>query len=121
MEPNSPFNVVVAFIQPFQLEGVVDALRLIPGCPGMSVSEVRGVGCTGAHPPREGERTEVDPFERKARIEVFCRATDAPAIVEAIRSAAHTGHRGDGKIFVGPVTMACRIRTAEWGEKAVLP
>lgn len=121
MEPSSPLNVVVAFIQPFQLEGVVDALRLVPGCPGMSVSEVRGMGCAGAHPPREGERTEVDPFEKKVRIELFCRAADVPGIVEGIRAAAHTGHRGDGKIFVGPVTTACRIRTGAWGEKAVLP
>lgn len=121
MEPTSPLNVVVAFIQPFQLDAAVDALRNVPGCPGMSISEVRGVGCTGAHPPREGERTEVDPFERKVRIEVFCRAADVLEIVDAIRIAAHTGHRGDGKIFVGPVAMACRIRTAEWGEAVVLP
>jgi len=121
MEPNSSLNYVVAFIQPFQLEGVVDALRLVRGCPGMSVSEVRGVGGTGAHPPREGERTEVDPFEKKVRIEVFCREADVPGIVEAIRAAARTGNPGDGKIFVGPVTLAQRIRTGERGEAAVRP
>jgi len=121
MEPSSALNYVVAFIQPFQLEGVVDALRLVPGCPGMSVSEVRGVGCTGAHPPREGERTEVDPFEKKVRIEVFCLAADVPGIVDAIRAAAHTGNPGDGKVFVGPVTAAYRIRTAESGARAVTP
>ena len=114
-------NVIVAFVQPFQLDSVVAALRRIPNFPGMSVSEVRGFGCTGAHPPRPGERTEVDPFEKKVRIELFCRAADVPGIVEGIRAAAHTGHRGDGKIFVGPVTTACRIRTGAWGEKAVLP
>ena len=117
----SPLNYVVAFIQPFQTDAVVDALRHVRGCPGLSVSDVRGVGCTGAHPPRAGERSEVDPFERKVRIEIFCRASDAVVIVEAIRQAAHTGHPGDGKIFVGPVTLAQRIRSGEWGEAALRP
>jgi nitrogen regulatory protein PII len=117
----SPLNVVVAFIQPFQLEAVVDALRLVPGCPGMSASEVRGVGCTGAHPPRKGERIEVEPLERRVRIEIFCREADMRGIVEAIRATAHTGNHGDGKIFVGPVTLAQRIRTGESGEAAVRP
>jgi nitrogen regulatory protein PII len=118
---SSALSVVVAFIQPFQLESVVDALRQVDGCPGMSVSEVRGVGCTGAHPPHKGERTEVDPFERRTRLEIFCRAPDVAGIVEAIRAAAHTGNPGDGKIFVSPVAGAQRIRTGEWGEAAVRP
>lgn len=113
--------VVIAFIQPFQLESVVDALRRIDGCPGMSVSDVRGVGCTGAHPPRSGKRTEVAPLDRKTRLEIFCRTTDVRVIVEAIRTAAHTGNPGDGKIFVSPVVEAQRIRTGERGEAAVRP
>lgn len=113
--------VVVAFIQPFQLESVVDALRLIEGCPGISASDVRGVGCTGAHAPRPGERTEVDAFEQKTRLELFCRATDVPIIVETIHAAARTGHPGDGKIFVSPVTQARRIRTGASGEAALRP
>ena len=114
-------SLVVAFIQPFQLEPVVDALRRIEGCPGVSVSEVRGVGCTGAHPPQPGERTEVDAFERKTRLEIYCRTTDMPTIVETIRAAAHTGNPGDGKIFVSPVVQAQRIRTGASGEAAVRP
>lgn len=119
MQP-SPLNYVIAFIQPFQLDNVVDALRRLLGCPGMSVSEVRGVGSSGAHPPREGEKAEVDPFERRLRIEIFCRTSEVAAIMEVIREAAHTGNPGDGKIFAGPVTFARRIRTGEWGEAAVL-
>lgn len=120
MKPASSLNFVVAFIQPFQLDGVVDALRRLPEFSGMSVSEARGFGTHRAHPPRAGEATEVDPFEEKVRIEVFCRPSELEAICETIRKAAHTGNPGDGKIFAGPVTLACRIRTAEWGEAAVV-
>lgn len=120
MPLNSSLNYVVAFIQPFQLEAVVDALRGLPRFPGMSVTDVRGFGAHLAHPPAEGEETEVHPFEKKVRLEIFCLPAELVAIIETIRKAAHTGHAGDGKIFAGPVTLAYRIRTAEWGEGAIL-
>ena len=120
MQPNSSLNYVVAFIQPFQLDGVVDALRQLPRFPGMSVSDVMGMGAHRAHPPVKGEDTEVHPFEKKVRIEIFCLPSELVAIIETIRKTAHTGNEGDGKIFAGPVTLAHRIRTAEWGEAAIL-
>jgi len=119
VEP-SPLHYVVAFIQPFQLDAVVDAIRQLPNFPGMSVSEVRGFGSRAAHPPRVGELAEVDPFKLKVRIEIFCRPAELVVIVETIRQAAHTGNPGDGKIFAGPVSLAHRVRTGEWGEGAVL-
>ena len=118
---SAELQVVVAFIQPFQLDAVVDAVRRMPNFPGMSVGEVRGFGSHAAHPPREGERSEVHAFEARLRLEIYCRLEDTTAIVETIRQAAHTGHTGDGKIFAGPVSLAYRVRTAEWGETALLP
>jgi nitrogen regulatory protein PII len=116
---SSELQFIVAFIQPFQLDRVVDAVRRIPHFPGMSVVEVRGFGPHAAHLPREGERAEVRPFEPRLRLEVFCRAAEVTPIVETIRNAAHTGHAGDGKVFAGPVTFAMRIRTGESGERAL--
>ena len=113
-------EVVVAFVQPFQLERVVDAVRSLPDSPGLSASEVVGFGSHAAHPPRSGETGEVRPLAKKMRIEVVCRSRDTRAIVDAIRRAAHTGNPGDGKVFVSPVTLACRIRTGEEGEMALL-
>ena len=113
-------QLVVAYIQPFQLEKAVDTLRLLPNFPGMSVSDVRGFGRHGAHPPHAGERTEVEPFEKRIRIEIFCRAKELQSIVYALRGAAHTGHAGDGKIFVLPVEFALTIRTGTEGTAAVV-
>ena len=39
--------------------------------------------------------------------------------LEAIKSAAHTGRIGDGKIFVSDVAEAIRIRTGETGDEAI--
>jgi nitrogen regulatory protein PII len=111
-------NVVVAFIQPFQLESVVNTLRRLPGFPGMSVTEVRGFGRHGAHPPHEGEPAEVVPLEKKLRLEIYCLSSEATSILHAIRQAAHTGHHGDGKLFVIDVAWAMRIRTGEAGPSA---
>ena len=113
-------NSIVAFIQPFQLDRVVNALRHVPNFPGMSVSEVRGFGRHGAHQPHKGEAAEVDPFKPKVRIEIFCRAPELSNIVEALRGAAHTGNAGDGKILIGTTDWAYRIRTGEEGPAAVL-
>jgi nitrogen regulatory protein PII len=71
METGSSLNYVVAFIQPFQLDAVVDALRQLPQCPGMSVSDVRGFGAHLAHPPQAGEGTEVHAFKPKVRIGAY--------------------------------------------------
>jgi len=122
MEPidSELMNSVTAFIQPFQLERVVDALRRVPDFPGMSVTEVRGFGRHGAHPPVAGEREEVDPFKKKVRIEIFCRANELSTIVDTIRETAHTGNPGDGKILIGTLAGAVRIRTGEEGAAALL-
>ncbi|MHB1046948.1 MAG: P-II family nitrogen regulator [Thermoanaerobaculia bacterium] len=111
---------VVAVIQPFMLEQVVDALRLVPNFPGMSVSEIRGFGRRCAHAPHRGERTEVEPFEERVRIEIFCRDAELKSILDTLSVSAHTGNSGDGKIFVLPLERAIRIRTREEGPEALL-
>ena len=112
-------NAVVAFIQPFQLESVVNALRRLPRFPGMSVTEVRGFGRRGAHPPHEGELAEVVPLEKKIRLEIYCRGSEATSILQTIQQTAHTGHSGDGVGFVVKVAWAMRIRTGESGPAAL--
>ena len=120
MQPSNSLSYIVAFIQPFQLDSVVDAVCRLPRFPGMSVSEARGFGAHRAHPPAAGEETEVHAFEKKVRIEIFCLPPELTTIIETIGKAAHTGNPGDGKIFAGPVTLASRIRTGAWGEDAIL-
>lgn len=115
----SALNVVVAFIQSSRLDQVLDAVRRIPNFPGLSVTEVHGFGSHAARPAHEG--SEAWPFEPCLRLEVYCRPAETVVILESIRRAAHTGAVGDGKVFAGPVTLACRIGSGEWGEKAVLP
>jgi nitrogen regulatory protein P-II 1 len=41
------------------------------------------------------------------------------AVVDTIQKNAHTGNKGDGKIFIYDVKNAIRIMTGEHGEAAV--
>lgn len=53
------------------------------------------------------------------KIEIVCKDERAEEIVSLIEKTAHTGLRGDGKVFVTPVETAVRISTGERGDSAV--
>ncbi|MEO6323214.1 MAG: P-II family nitrogen regulator [Thermoanaerobaculia bacterium] len=110
---------IIAFIQPFQLENVLDAVRRLPSFPGMTVTQTAGIGRHLSHPPRSGEETEVNSFMPGVRIEIYCLNSEVPEIVRAIREHARTGRRGDGKIFTGRLDSALRIRSGEEGPAAI--
>lgn len=109
---------IEAFIKPFKLDDVVDALAEV-GVEGISVAEVRGFG-------RQKGRTEiykgaeyVVDFLPKLKLEIVLSDGLVDAAVEAIRSSAHTGKIGDGKIFVYNVESALRIRTGDKDDEAL--
>jgi len=109
---------VEAFIKPFKLDDVKEALMEI-GIEGMSVIEVRGFGRQRGHTELyKGSEYKVD-FLPKIKLEVVVRDRDVDRVVEQIISAARTGTIGDGKIFIVPVEDAVRIRTGESGEEVV--
>lgn len=111
-------KLVIAYIKPFKLEPVKDALKAV-GVSGMSAGDVNGFGRQAGHTEvYRGAEYEVD-FVPKTRIEVLVDDTLAPSVVDAIESAAHTGDIGDGKIVVLEVAEAVRIRTGERGADAM--
>ena len=109
---------IEAIIKPFKLEEVKDALAEI-GIEGMTVTEVKGFGRQKGHTEiYRGSEYTVD-FLPKIKLEAVVADSIAEQAIAAIIKAAKTGKIGDGKIFVGAVEQAVRIRTEEKGEKAV--
>ena len=109
---------IEAFIKPFKLDQVKDALTEI-GLVGMSVGEVRGFGRQRGHSEfYRGSEYHVD-FLPKLKIELVVSEEELDRAIEAILKAAHTGEVGDGKVFVSPVEEAIRIRTGETGSQAL--
>ncbi len=116
-------KVVIAFIQPFMAEKVVEALHAVPGLSGATFTEVRGFGRGRAKDEATPTETEVEEelfgTLPKVRVEAMVRDGLEDLVVRTIRDAAHTGNRGDGKVYVSSIDRAVRISTGEEGEKAV--
>jgi nitrogen regulatory protein PII len=106
---------VKAYIKKHKLDEVIRALRKIEGLTGMSVIDScgYGVGWGGA---KGEERIDCRPG---VKVEIICRADLAEVVVTTIEKAAHTGLKGDGKIYVGNIEQAARISTGERGVGAV--
>jgi len=88
----------------------------------MTVTDVRGFGREKSAPDQGAPHSVMEDFVeyvKKARIEIVAHDEMVDRIVETITRAAHTGNRGDGKVFVWPVERAVRIQTGETGDMAV--
>jgi len=109
---------IEAIIKPFKLDEVKDVLSRA-GVAGMTVEEVKGFGRQKGHTELYRGAEYVVDFLPKVKIEVLIADDDAPAIVEAITSAARTGRIGDGKIFISPLDEVIRIRTGERNGDAI--
>jgi len=109
---------VIAMILPDRYDAVVDALSA-QHVRGLTVSEAIGFGQEhdAAHPEHQ-EHLGVE-MTRKLRLEVVCRDEELEGVLAAIYEAAHSGRRGDGKVFVLPVADALRIKTGQRGEDAL--
>ncbi len=115
-------KMITAIIQPFMLTKVTHALEGLEGFAGVTIDDVRGFGREKAsHEHEDGHRPIDDLVEyvKKVRLQIVARDEMVESIVQSIVRVAHTGNRGDGKIFVSLVDDALRIRTGETGEAAV--
>ena len=122
--------MIEAIVQPFKFDAVMLALQDIPEFRGVTVSDCRGFGQEKLAGAREGEaeahghrrKNEADfmDFSTKVKLEVAVVGREgADKIIEAIVRAAHTGRRGDGKVFAWPLSQVVRVRTSEDGEAAL--
>ena len=111
-------KLVTAIIKPFKLDEVREALSGI-GVQGVTVTEVKGFGRQKGHTELYRGAEYVVDFLPKVKLELIIEDEMVEKAVEAIRSSAHTGRIGDGKIFVSGIEDAIRIRTGERGDAAV--
>jgi nitrogen regulatory protein P-II 1 len=85
----------------------------------MSVVNARGFGRGRARGARHRIVEDVVEYMPRVKLEIVCRDELVKEVVAIIEQVAHTGLRGDGKIYVTPVETVVRISTGERGEKAV--
>ena len=97
---------VKAMIRPQRLEQVMEALREIPGLPGVTVFTVHAHRIRPPDDPRGSDGEEA----QFSRLEIILPDSLVDTIVSAIGRAAHTGRAGDGLVIVTPVERFVRIR-----------
>lgn len=110
-------KMITAMVQPHMVGKVVYALQDMEGFPGMTVVDARGFGLRES--PEEQRLPHYDPFRPKSRIEIVAPDEMVERIVESLVKHAHTGHHGDGKVFVWDVEHAVRVQTNEQDEAAL--
>jgi nitrogen regulatory protein P-II 1 len=113
-------KLVIAYLQPFMAEKVVEALHEVSGLSGATISAARGFGRgrAGGLLPGITEEDLVGTQPRQ-RLELVVSEDSLEQVLATIQQAAHTGQRGDGKVYILEVVDALRIRTGERGAAAV--
>ncbi len=118
MTDETDIKMVMAMIRPDKLGDVKQALAEI-GAPSLTVTNVSGRGSQPAKKGQwRGEEYVVD-LHQKVKVETVVSDIPAEDVVDAIAEGAHTGEKGDGKIFVLPVDDAHQVRTGKTGPEAV--
>ena len=109
---------VEAIIKPFKLDEVKDALSKI-GVSGLTVFEVKGFGRQKGHTELYRGAEYVVDFLPKVKLEFIINDEILEEVIETIKSSAHTGKIGDGKIFISSIEEIIRIRTGEKNSDAI--
>ena len=93
-------KMITAVVRPFKLDELRQAIAQLG---------VQGVTVTGVYEAQFGPRAKVEIAVDDAIVE---------PVLEAIANVSRTGRTGDGRIFVGELEQAIRIRTGETGTAA---
>ncbi|MBR5111175.1 MAG: ammonium transporter [Clostridia bacterium] len=117
--PDAPVYTRVQIIcRPGSLESLKAAMNKI-GITGMTVTNVMGYGMQKGKPEYyRGTPVEVTLLP-KVQVDIVVSKVPVRTVIDTARSVLHTGHIGDGKIFVQDVENVVRVRTGEEGYDAL--
>ncbi|MDI3537602.1 MAG: P-II family nitrogen regulator [Eubacteriaceae bacterium] len=90
------------------------------GITGMTVMQVMGCGVQLGTQEYEVDKNACPSLLPKQMVMVVLPTKEVDRFLEFVKKELYTGHIGDGKIFVSPVTNAVRVRTGEEGEEALI-
>ncbi len=110
---------IEAFIRSNRFHEVIEELHLIEGLTGVSVFDVKGFGRSRDKEPSVHITDNTKNWEPHTKLEIFCTNALSEIVLETIQKNAHTGLRGDGKIYISNIEECIRIATGNSGRKAV--
>ena len=89
------------------------------GVSGMTVIQVIGCGVEKGSYEYATEINDEMELLPKQMIIVIVESSKVEQVVELTKKELYTGHIGDGKIFVSPISNIIRVRTGEEGVDAL--
>ena len=112
------YTRVQIICRPASLESLKNAMNTI-GITGMTVTNVMGYGMQKGKPEYyRGTPVEVTLLP-KVQVDIVVSKVPVRQVIDTACSVLHTGHIGDGKIFVQDVENVVRVRTGEEGYDAL--
>lgn len=108
---------IKAIIRPHKLSALRDALMVLPGFPGMTVTKVDGCSAPERHVPAKVKiKDELTEYTSKVRIEIVSPDEVAETIFQRIIEIAQTGHYGDGLVWIADVEKAAFVFKTTQGQ-----
>ena len=89
------------------------------GISGMTVFEAKGCGVQFGTQEYEVEKSTEPKLLDKQVVMVVLPTDEVDKILKFVAKELYTGHIGDGKIFISPVSNVVRVRTGEEGTDAL--
>lgn len=110
---------IEAYIKTHRLDDIIARLHVIDGLTGVSMHSIKGFGRGRGYEDRERIVDSTINWIPHLKLEIFCNDILVKEVADAILDGAHTGLRGDGKIYISNVEDAIRISTKETGVSAI--
>ncbi len=104
---------IEAIVLPSKEKDLIDALQKT-GIGGLTVTSARGRG-KGVRKIKPGLGRYIDRFNDVLTFVIVVEDSMADEIVSIITDTAHTGSKGDGKIFVSTIDEIVDIHTKQKG------
>ncbi len=103
-------QMIRAIVRPNKVADIVESLEK-DGFVSLTKTDVFGRG------KQRGIHTAELQFDElpKTMLMMVVEDTDKDTVLDIIKTSAHTGKYGDGKVFINPVENAYTIRTGESG------
>ena len=89
------------------------------GISGMTVFEAKGCGVQLGTQEYEVEKSTEPKLLDKQVVMVVLPTDEVDKFLDFVEKELYTGHIGDGKIFISPVSNVVRVRTGEEGTDAL--
>lgn len=109
---------IKAYFRPEKADNIIFELERA-GLNRMTIIDVSTIGKWADPEKSQLSLAFCEKYCSAIKLEAICDDKEVEKYVDIILRTAHTGRKGDGKIFVSDISDAISIRTNEHGTKAI--